>query len=336
MNVTPLRYHLLPVLALAASVAACSGQNPAGVGYNPSLAMQSHKMPNTTAQVLTADFTDNAILGFRARAKGDPSPTTVIAGSNTMIAAPEVLAIDSQLSLYTEQSSSNVPPTDQILVFAEGANGNVAPTRVIGGSNTLLGGVAGLAIDPSGYLWVSDNYNARVSAFAPGANGNVSPAYVIGGSKTDLQAPVGIATDQQGRIYVANLDGASILIFAKDANGNVAPVATIAGTNTKVCDPTQVAIDPTGRILVVDLCNGILVFAAGASGNVAPLQQITSVVDPSGVMSDSDSDIWVSKGSGHSAAIEEFASNATGNATPMRKISGHKTTLAYPTGLVEN
>jgi hypothetical protein len=78
----------------------------------------------------------------------------------------------------------------------------------------------------------------------------------------------------------------------------------------------------------------VLVFAKGATGNVAPVQSISGIAYPTGVMADSQDHIWVADFTGDS--IKEFASNANGNATPLRTIAGSKTTLSGANYLVEN
>jgi hypothetical protein len=51
-------------------------------------------------------------------------------------------------------------------------------------------------------------------------------------------------------------------------------------------------------------------------------------LSPAGVAADSKDHIWVAEFGG--ATIDEFARNANGNATPLRKISGANTTLNGP------
>jgi sugar lactone lactonase YvrE len=335
MNAAPMRRCLLPVLALASGLAACSAQNFAGAGYAPQLPMQSYKVPRTPAEVFTTNDNPSqpSVLGFKVSANGDVKPKTIIAGSNTMLTYPSALAIDADLSLYVTNNSYD-RYQENILVFASGSNGNVSPSRVIGGSNTKLVDVGGLAVDASGYLWASDYYTQAITAYAPGANGNVSPTYDISGSNTELDGPDGIAFDQEGRLYVADFDANSVLIFAKGANGNVAPTATISGSNTGLSDPVSVAIDTDGRAIVSNQVGNVLVFAAGASGNAAPVQTITSVW-AHGVTTDSTNDIWVAN-THNSGAIDEFTSTANGDATPLRVIKGHKTKLSDPVDLVLN
>jgi len=131
-----------------------------------------------------------------------------------------------------------------------------------------------------------------------------------------------------GRLYVADQTAGEIVIFAAGANGNAAPVATIAGSSTGLAGPCPLAFDSKGRLLVADQYSGLLVFAKGASGNASPVAKITTLVRPSGVAADAQDNIWAADFSGQS--LDEFASDANGNAAPLHKIAGTKTHLNGP------
>lgn len=96
--------------------------------------------------------------------------------------------------------------------------------------------------------------------------------------------------------------------------------------------PVALAFDSNGRLLVADEYSGVLVFANGASGNATPVARITTLLRPSGVVADSQDHIWASDFSGES--IVEFASDANGNAAPLKTIGGTKTKLYGPEYLV--
>ena len=80
--------------------------------------------------------------------------------------------------------------------------------------------------------------------------------------------------------------------------------------------------------MVADESTGVLVFAKGAKGNVAPHATITGFAGVAGVTADAHDHIYVADFGGN--ALDEFASNADGPATPLRKIQGSKTTLDAP------
>lgn len=71
------------------------------------------------------------------------TPSRFIAGSNTQLVDPTDVAVDSSGTIYVVDKG-NGPPS-KLLIYAAGANGNVAPSRAI----TLPAGSAtGLALSP--------------------------------------------------------------------------------------------------------------------------------------------------------------------------------------------
>src|SRR5713101_445227 len=84
-----------------------------------------------------------------------------------------------------------LPPTAEIFVlnhsgsimaYAPGRNGNVAPDWLVGLQLTP----AGIARDPLGRIYVTNNWIHSISVFAPGAKGPASPVATIRGSNTRL------------------------------------------------------------------------------------------------------------------------------------------------------
>jgi hypothetical protein len=79
---------------------------------------------------------------------------------------------------------------------------------------------------------------------------------------------------------------------------------------------------------VADETSKILVFAKNAKGNATPVANITSVAETAGVAADAADHIWAADFDG--GGIDEYARTANGNAKPLRKIAGAKTTLSGP------
>jgi hypothetical protein len=327
----PLRRRVLPATAIIAGLAGCAGGQAGTAGIVPSApapATRTAVSPLAGALMFTANRDggrrhNGGLLAFHLTANGDVKPAVSISGSNTTLSNPDSLAIDSSHYIYAADDGGT-----QVDVFAPNAHGNVAPARVIGGSKSNLGPTEGLMIDSARHLWVTSYAYNDVTEYAANARGNVAPMNTIGGSKTQLNSPTGMAMNAAGQLFVANAHGASITVYAKGASGNATPVGVIAGSNTGLLRPFALAFDRNGRLLVADESTGLLVFASGALGDVSPLQEITSVSYADGVMTDTSNDIYVADW-GHKA-IEEFASSANGNATPLRSIQGSKTGLNGP------
>jgi hypothetical protein len=122
-------------------------------------------------------------------------------------------------------------------------NGIVTPTRQINGAATGLGGPAGLQIDSSGRLLVSNSSPPSITVYSAAASGNVTPAATISGSNTGFVSPNQIAFDTTARdtLYVADPGSGAISVFTSfsSANGNLAPTRTISGAATTLTTTGQ-------------------------------------------------------------------------------------------------
>lgn len=131
--------------------------------------------------VATAPPANNvAIAPIIVFPKGASSPARSIGGTSTTMTdgSPKALATDSAGNLYVANEVSGVA---SILVFGPGAAGNIAPLRIITGSNTLMGCVGGVAVDSEGYVYVvstatcGNSANPTVLKFSTTGDGNIAP-----------------------------------------------------------------------------------------------------------------------------------------------------------------
>jgi 6-phosphogluconolactonase (cycloisomerase 2 family) len=189
------------------------------------------------------DFSDVTV--YSPQAKGDSPPIRTISGRKTeMHPVDEGIALDSLGNMYVTNDPGYCRGAskgkNEILAYAAGASGNVAPIWKIYGSKTTLTGPGYIAVDKKGNIYVTDALNT-VKVFAAGAHGNVAPIRTISGPKTGLYSPFGISVDAKNRIYVANWEAPSITVYSAGANGNAAPIQTIMGSRTGLLEP--IAID---------------------------------------------------------------------------------------------
>jgi hypothetical protein len=131
-------------------------------------------------------------------APGTSTPGARIDGANTGLVEPVSVALDAARNVYVFDFG-----TQALSEFAAGATGNVAPIRLISGSNT------GFSVLPPPF-----------SSFAEGI----------------------AVSDQSGQIFVANPSTNALLIFAANASGNIAPIRTIAGNATGLSAPLNIAL----------------------------------------------------------------------------------------------
>ena len=333
------RSTLLLLAAVVVAASSCSPTEPAVVC--------SGAATTPTSGLLYVANIGNRITVYSAGDTGNAAPTATIAGSNTGLSFPWGITRDSTGRLYVVNLGTSAASPETVTVYAANASGNVAPIRTIGGSNTALHHVEGIAVDAAGQIYVANLRDAgthgdSITVFAANASGNVAPVATIAGSHTGLNAPWSIALAADGRLYVANSVSNSIAIFAPGASGNVAPIRTIAGGNTGLHNPQSIALDDVGQLYVEnDLIVSnvqhvtITVYAPGAFGNVAPTRTIGGSAGLSGApMSlavDHACRLYVANEG--TSSITVYAPDATGNAAPITTIAGSNTELAGPAHL---
>jgi hypothetical protein len=144
--------------------------------------------------------TGGSVVTFRPGANGNAAPVRTIVGSNTGLWAAAGIAIDAQGYVYVAGLGGPSSVCGIVEVFAPGASGNVAPVRVISGSNAVMNAPFGVAVDDGGRVYVANQYEQDecgagplITVYAAGATGNVAPIATISGSSTDLKGPAGIA-----------------------------------------------------------------------------------------------------------------------------------------------
>lgn len=172
-----------------------------------------------------------------------------ISGSNTTFDAANMdalgVAVDAAGYIYTavERSSGGGA---SIAVFAPGQYGNVAPVRVISGSNTSLSEPLVAGVGGDGTLYVLDYGSAVVSVFAPGANGNVAPVRAFESPAMPYHGPM--AVDAQGNVYALNESSLvgpfPMIVFGAASNGLVNPLFSISGSNAGSQTAVGISVPP--------------------------------------------------------------------------------------------
>ena len=145
-----------------------------------------------------------------------------------------------------------------------------------------------------------------------------------------------------GCLYVATFAyklGATINAYPIDGKFQK-PVARIYGRRTRLNQPMGITFDTAANVYVTNL-HSITVYGAGSFGiNDEPIARITGsktgLDNPRGIAVDQDGNVYVANDGSldfHADSITVYAASATGNVKPIRKISGMKTGLYYPTGI---
>jgi len=190
-------------------------------------------------------------------------------------------------------------------------------------------------------LVVANESSVRV--YARTAGGNTVPLRILEGSATGLSRPEGVALDLvHDELVVANVNGNSVTVYARTASGNIPPLRTLQGSATGLGAPFGVALDLVHDELVVAnwLNNSITAYTRTSNGNIPPLRTVsgaaTTLDTPVGVTLDVDHDELVVANFGGSSAVYSvtvYARTASGNMTPLRRLSGATTGLNQPAGV---
>lgn len=195
-----------------------------------------------TSQTVVSTFAldTNGDAGWLRQLGSYPGPVSGLNNPSGLAYNPvtdEIYVGDSQMDGDT--------PRAEILVFPRTASGEVAPTRVISGSNTLMGSyptdIEFNQVNNELYVLTDSPVAADqkiLSTFPSTADGNVAPLRRITGAATGLHNASAFDYDPKGHQLVVASDSENsatlpgLLFFPRTANGDVAPVKFIRGDQT--------------------------------------------------------------------------------------------------------
>lgn len=291
-------------------------------------------------------FGDTELLAFADSADGDTAPMRVITSSTSPQDFKFGLALDLvHRELYVGRAG-------EVLVFDSRATGDTAPLRVLGGTAAGLGDATAVAVDlQNDLLYVASWNGDAILVFHRTDDGNVAPLRTLAGPLSMIASPEGVLVDHvHGELVVsisASETGDRAIAFyalsALQGSGtiDVAPLRRISGTATLLGDPRGLALDLDGdRILVVDRNGAISFFARTATGDVAPVERIAGFNTQLGggqeiqILDDGDFLVGLDGAPNSSLIVQDAA--ASGNANPVRQISGASTQLTFSTGVASS
>jgi hypothetical protein len=365
---------MLAALFLLPGLSACGGLERSSSGVLPQ-GVSAQLAPDATARaaqsnsarlaaaapfatgpgyrLYVANGGSNSITVYHASASGNTAPIATIAGSNTQLNSPVQLSEDADGNLYVANQGAS-----SILVFAHGANGNVSPIRVIAGPLTGLSAnyLDALTVDQTtGKIFavtaLGDTVNQfELLRFAPNASGDEAPLATVGVSNPAIE----IASDSTDEhiIEAAGPDWpngwtSGVDTFKKFPNGSANP-RLYAIYNFAV---DGIADDPTTKTFLVSGYDGVTegifrldedtVGGGGSPPSLTPavVSIITSDTCGSQLALGSDRNIYVAHSTTYrpcsADAVYVYEHDASGNATPLRVLTGSATNLDGPSGIYE-
>ena len=259
-------------------------------------------------------------------------------GNVAQFSGPSGVAVDASGNLYVADNGNHkirkISPTGAVITLAGGTAGFADGT----GNVAQFVWPAGIAIDASGNVYVSEEGNNKIRKISPSVAvttlAGSSEGFADGtGSLAQFKTPYGAAVDASGNVYVADtrnnrirkVSPSGVVTTFAGSNGGF---ANGTGTAAKFDRPYGVAVDLSGNVYVADSWNhkirkispdGVVTTLAGSIAGFADGTGIAAQFTfPCGIAVDATGNVYVGE---------------DGN-SKIRKISltGVVTTLAGTTG----
>jgi hypothetical protein len=302
-----------------------------------------------TNRLYVSNQNTNSIARFDngLTATGNIAPSAIMSGTATTLSAPQYLAFDPVHDRLFVANTGIAPNLGTILIFdsASTANGNVTPTRIIGGTVSGLITPSDVVYDAThDALYVLDVTDILVynTISNPAVTGDRVPDKDIVVAFNLTAIFLDVASD---RLYGADAADNAIQIWdnVSALPSGVAPVSrTLGGAATKLAAPFGVALDPSKNLVVSNAggAGSITVYTAAsvATGtsplNVAPVADITgastTLATPAQIilnpLSTAGEMIVADTAAGAVSAFSNVVASG-GNTAPVRHIAGSSTTL---------
>jgi hypothetical protein len=142
----------------------------------------------SAAGVISGTPTVTGTFTFSVTATDSATPAGTATTALSLTVNPAVAPV----TVPTLVVGNSVAGSSSLTEYPDGVTGNVAPSNTIAGSNTHLGAVNGVAVDPSGDIFFASfkiTGDAGVFEFAPGATGNATPVSILQGGTTNINNP---------------------------------------------------------------------------------------------------------------------------------------------------
>ncbi|HWW20937.1 MAG TPA: immunoglobulin domain-containing protein [Steroidobacteraceae bacterium] len=219
------------------------------------------------------------------------------AGAGARFYAPAGIATDAAGNVYVADSTRDiirqVSPNGVVTTIAGTAEIALSSDGI--GTNAYFTNPGGVAVDPSGNLYVADTGNDTIRLIQP--NGTVSTiagtAGNVGnsdgtGNTASFNAPGGIATDAAGNVYIADTGNNTIRkMTPAGAVSTLAGTAGVVGSQdgtgagARFNAPEGLTVDAAGNVFVADTLNNTI-------REITPTGVVTTIAGTAGVFGLSD------------------------------------------------
>lgn len=251
----------------------------------------------------------------------DPNPmysSIAVAPKNDMV----VMTDENMFQVMEYNRMDNTPPTARM----------TEPKRVISGDLTKAEMMCGVYIDPNTldtYVVNNDTQN-WLAIFSKNAKGNVPPDRFL----AVPHGTFGIAIDEgRKEMYLTVEHDNSVVVYPKDASGKDQPIRFLSGNKTQLADPHGIALD-TKRNLIFVSNHG----SSRKRDDSKARTKFPFVTYEAEERAPSEPGWQYLRGSGtfQPPSITVYRRDSSGNAEPLRTITGPKTDLNWPMQIAVN
>jgi DNA-binding beta-propeller fold protein YncE len=176
-----------------------------------------------------------------------------------------------------------------------------SPKRTVRGDKTLIQFNNGLYVDPAGDIFsVESDTGDRMVRFPRDANGDVPPKAVL---HTPHRVYNLAGAESRQELFATVEYPPEVAVYRKDASGEEQPLRVLEGDNTGLDAPHGIAVDEKDQLLFVNTWGHHSDVSVAGTGKWFP------------------------------PAIKVYSLTASGDARPLRVITGDKTELDWPAAM---
>ena len=292
--------------------------NPTGVAVDGSGNVYVADSGNDLIRLITPAGVVSTLAGS-AGSPGSANGT----GTAAQFSNPTAVAVDASGNVYVADTGNSVireiSPTGVVTTLAGsvGSQGSADGT----GTAARFYNPMGVAVDPSGNVYVADTGNNTIREISPGGGVTTLAGQATNfgsfdgtGSTARFFSPTGVAVDGFGNVFVADnyndtvreISAAGVVTTLAGSVGNPG-YADGTGTTSQFSGPTDVAVDSSGNVYVADYDNetireispaGAVTTLAGSPGNAGSANGTGSVArfdEPSGIAVTPNGTVYVAE-----------------------------------------
>lgn len=242
---------------------------------------------DSAGDLFLTDGPENKVREVVPGSSGNPATIQSVAGSgkqafggdggaplSAYLNAPHGVWVDATGNITIgDTGNQRVRVVSQSIINTQAGGGSGGDGGSALGSDAILGGDRGIALDPTGNLFIADTGNNRIREVSGGNITTVAGTGIAGYSGNNgvatnamMNNPDGVATDSAGNVYIAD----TVNLVVRKLTVSTGVITTVAGTSGHACSPltacgdggpatsatfalpTAVSVDAAGDLYIAD------------------------------------------------------------------------------------